>query len=154
MSSEPGGNVSLAVVLKALRDQQGLSQTEVEAATGVSSMVVHRLENNKVARITFEDLAPLAKFYGLDLNQVGAILGMWEVPEQEATTLTLESIRLIRVIKDALLEHADDASLIAAFLLQNLKAFLSLQRGKKSGNSGSGVAIPGLPSWIKLRTGT
>lgn len=152
MSPEVDGTINtsaLAGVLKALREQQDLSQTAAATAAGIPHYTLNRLEKG-VARPAFEDLAPLAKFYGLDLNQVGAILGVWEVEEQAAGIYPPEVLQLCGEIKSASRElPAEEIPIMAALLRSTLQAVMRMGRQRRGEEQAT--PVEGLPSWIKLR---
>ncbi len=70
-------------VLRQLREHYGLSQHELARRSGVPYHTIHRLEAGQIPKPSFDDLARIAKFFGIDLEAMGVLLGLWgpeEIP--------------------------------------------------------------------------
>lgn len=76
-----------AVILKDLLEEEGITAYELSMQAGIPQHRVYRYIKGLVENPTMEDLAKMAQFFHLDLNQMGAALGVWTVPAQEVETL-------------------------------------------------------------------
>lgn len=76
--------VEFGKVLRQLREHYGLSQHELARRSGVPYHTIHRLEAGQIPKPAFDDLARLARFFGIDLVAMGVLLGLWEPEEVPA----------------------------------------------------------------------
>ena len=70
-------------ILRQLREHYGLSQHELARRSRVPYHTIHRLEAGQIPKPSFDDLARIAKFFGIDLEAMGILLGLWgpeEIP--------------------------------------------------------------------------
>lgn len=67
---------AFARILDEARKKTGLKQKEVAQRTGVSATTLSTLERAAFPGMRFVDLARLADFYGLDLNDIARALGL------------------------------------------------------------------------------
>ncbi|MCC6629683.1 MAG: helix-turn-helix domain-containing protein [Chloroflexi bacterium] len=110
----------LAKTLRDLREFHRLSALELSRLTGVQHHTLLRLEKAEIPKPGIDDLAALARFYGLDLNHVGALAGVWVAEDDNGLSLPLrEAIVEARQAATPLspLEQADVADAILLALL-------------------------------------
>lgn len=96
----PATTESLGQVLRVLREQTGRSLHTLSTACGVAYHTLRRLEAGEINKPSLDDLAALARVYGLDLNQLGALAGVWTVEEQEPDLLDPELHQALRDLRD------------------------------------------------------
>lgn len=96
----PAATESLGEILRVLREQTGRSLHTLSTACGVAYHTLRRLEAGEINKPSLDDLAALARVYGLDLNQLGALAGVWTVEEQEQELLDLELHQALRDLRD------------------------------------------------------
>lgn len=146
---------TMAKTLRALRGQE--SQLSLSSRIGVGNHVIHRLENQTLDTPRIDDLAKIAKAFGLDLNAMGALMGIWEVPEQEGDHLTPELRRIIGTIRDEgkSLDAAEQNDLTSALTVA-LALFRRLRERTQAQVPGDGTAedaLADLPAWLRRRLG-
>lgn len=64
------GHRDVAATLRRARDVSGLSLNQVSQATGMVPQQIHRIETNTTANPSFRDVARLANFYHIPLDQL------------------------------------------------------------------------------------
>jgi len=65
------------------REALHLTQYRLATRLGLAPHTVSRLERGETLRPSLEELAALARFLDMDLNQIGVLVGVWpERPEQ------------------------------------------------------------------------
>lgn len=84
------------LLLQRLREYYKLSQYELSHRSGVPIHTINRLEKGQIPKPGIDDLAKLAKFFNLDLNAMGVLLGVWEEPHEHA----IASERLRRSLEE------------------------------------------------------
>lgn len=83
-----------------LREQTGLSLHALNRTSGVAYHTLRRLEAGEINSPSLDDLAALGRVYGLSLDQLGALAGVWTVEEQEQELLDLELHQALRDLRD------------------------------------------------------
>lgn len=148
---------TMAKTLRALRGQE--SQLGLSSRIGVGNHVIYRLENQTLDTPKIEDLAKIAKYFGLDLNAMGALMGVWEVPEQEeGDHLTPGLRRVLGTIRDEgkSLDGEEQVALTNTLALALTLFQRSRQRGQPRATAGDGIpeeALAELPPWLRRRLG-
>jgi transcriptional regulator with XRE-family HTH domain len=82
----------LGDVLKAVREERGLTLREVERETQVSNAHISQLENHVITKPDMAVLFPLSEFYGLDYYELLELGGLGErgnVPGRERQRMSV-----------------------------------------------------------------
>lgn len=74
---------TLGAFLRCLRTAQGCSLRDVDKATGVNHAYLSQLESGKIANPGFKAMVSLSRFYQIDLEDLGQILGGESVKTEE-----------------------------------------------------------------------
>lgn len=131
--------------LRALREERGLTQEALAQAAGTQQQTIYRLEKGEVQRASLEDMAGIAKVMGLDLNQMGALRGVWKLssPGAEESPSSLATTAGLLRRRGALLPP-EDQELLAEIVVTVISGLL--HRRKMPGET----ALPStLPAWLQ-----
>lgn len=133
--------------LRALRELRGISQTRLSQLTGISQTAISALERGSIANPTFRDLVAIGRSLGIDPNHMAALLGLWEVEEDDPPELrqAFDEIRRLarRESEDSLRE-----------LIVVLRALVSVWRQRHEARAPAGDGekselLSKLPSWAR-----
>lgn len=141
-----------AATLRALREAFGLSQYALARESGVAHHTVHRLENAEIPRPFLDDIAKLADFFGVRLEALAAVLGVWSIPEQELEELEPELGQMLTDLRNLGLrlgeaEQRELAGMLEAVLL----IWQRRERQAQEEADALGPAARRLPAWLRPR---
>lgn len=127
-------------LLRELREHYNLSMNELARQTGIPLHTIYRLEQGQIPKPALEDLAKLAKFFNIDLNLMGVLLGVWDLPSRK-TTLTNELSRSFQFLESAAEKLTEEEQHEMTIQLRPLVQYWTRQSEQK----------PGLPDWLVSR---
>ena len=85
--------LSLGKRLKLLRDEHGLTQTEVAKALGVGQSLVWRWESGKIKRLRPDKVTKLAQLYGVSEEYIATGISLGDLPYEVERWLHLPENR-------------------------------------------------------------
>lgn len=121
-------------ILRQLREHYGLSQHELARRSGVPHHTIHRLESGQIPKPGFDDIAKLARFFNIDLESMGVLLGLWE-PDEGSRARDPELRRHLESLNEIARRISEEDQHILAIQLRPLVTYWS---GQKSD----------LPEWL------
>lgn len=136
----PENLVVFGQLLRRLREYYNLSQNELSRLSGVPLHTINRLEQGLIAKPFMEDIVKLAKFFGVDLNTIGVLMGLWE-PECLDEGLDPELARLLSLLRQTARELAPEDQRRLALQLQPLVTYWEVKRGEAK-------VTRELPPWV------
>lgn len=125
----PENLVVFGQLLRRLREYYSLSQHELSRLSGVPLHTIHRLEQGQIAKPFMEDIAKLAKFFGLDLNTIGVLMGLWD-PDHLDEEIDPELSRLLMLLRQITRELTPEDQRRLALQLQPLVTYWEVRRGE------------------------
>lgn len=142
-----------AQILQDLIEEEGITAYELSMQAGIPQHRVYRYIKGLVENPTVEDMAKIAKFFHLDLNQLGAALGIWMIPEQESEMLghelatQLDRLRSLggQLGPEAQDEFAADLEILVSIWHRRLIAAAQVKQK---------TASKRVPSWLQRRSVT
>lgn len=96
----PATTETLGHVLRVLREGMDMSLHTLSNRCGVAYHTLRRLEAGEINKPSLDDLAALARVYGLDMNQISALAGVWTVEGQEPELLVPELAQAFSDLRD------------------------------------------------------